>query len=411
MPLTEAQKFMLGGGIREFGKILGGQQGGNDPYLAHALALRQTAEKRKQFKNFLSQINNPAQTGQPGAQVASNAAPGQYGGGIVPSERFDPLQMSMLEGMGEYDPQMAMQLVARQLLQRPGAAQNPKDFLMKDQGGVVRDVRTGEPAFPGSQPKAAEPQRPRQFEVEFQRMIDTGMSPEEAKRALVNKERFKVIPNEMGRRVVWDAFQGRFLEDDEVGQIAQAEPAAPAASEPPDASLAVGPSGFWGGLANTIVPAIGGDLPAPETERATRAVQGMKDAIYLTLSEGLDSRSTNILRERIDNMSPDVGSLFEGKQRAKLKLEELRDFVKQNVQMRETMLENKDDFRTADVSKMRRQHYELSLAAREIDGILENFGQPESGGEAPRITSEEEWDALPSGATYYDPNGELRRKK
>jgi len=178
------------------------------------------------------------------------------------------------------------------------------------------------------------------------------------------------------------------------GGSASPTPAQATAPQPPstaipsdtNASLATGPSGFFGGLGNTIVEAFGGSAPAPKVEQATQALNNLQTQTITGLQSAVPGRPSVFLLEQLQKLSVTPNSLLMGDDRARTRLQQTRALITTEIaRMQRDILANPGQFRPKEISETRANVSQLSGILREYDTVLKGFGggaKPQEGQEA-----------------------------
>jgi hypothetical protein len=212
------------------------------------------------------------------------------------------------------------------------------------------------------------------------------------------------------------------------GQAAP-DPATRAASSTPQSSMprdvdystATGVGGAYRNLVNTIVGAFGGPLRFDEAERASQAMTNLQIRTQTALQESIPGRPSNYLMQQLAKLAVGPNEISMGAARAAERYRQTRDMIKQEAdRLDRDVLGRPSDYTPAQIAAARLNRSTIADVLRDYDAVLSAFARPSQGrtprapraqgGNIPRVTSEQEYNALEPGARYIDPNGVERRK-
>lgn len=171
---------------------------------------------------------------------------------------------------------------------------------------------------------------------------------------------------------------------------------------------------MWRSL-NRLSGALGREPAQADVEQAEVSLGRLQDESKIILSQRVSGRPSNYLLEMLDNMTFSPREVLTGDQRAYRQLSQFRDNVDEQAQRERTVLENPYHYKQDRVQEAQENLRELNDLRQSYDMALEMFGttRDAAGGrpeDMPRIQSDEEFDNLPSGTRFIDPDGNVRRK-
>lgn len=190
-------------------------------------------------------------------------------------------------------------------------------------------------------------------------------------------------------RLALDSFSGQVI-DKATGQPwakGGVSPSSPENAELPkpivptegaDYPGATGGQGIVGSLANTVADFVGGDLPAPEQERASQAFDNLRVRTMTTLQEAVPGRPSNMVIELLGQMTVEGGRITMGAERAKERLAQTRDFIKQDVEKLERILDPESGFSRNQRANARMQLEDRRQLLSDYNAIIEQFNAPAS---------------------------------
>ncbi|SFZ86663.1 hypothetical protein SAMN02983003_3857 [Devosia enhydra] len=194
------------------------------------------------------------------------------------------------------------------------------------------------------------------------------------------------------------------------------DPGGPA-SRFPAADQSFGLSGALTGLVNraTDVAGFGPAYPAVQQTQSGFAV--LRETLLNDIGTAYNRQPPSWLLRQIQDLTPDAGNPLEGPGAAQSKLTALDQHLGSELQLTEQALQR-------DLSPTNRQELEarragLQASIGRIQGALTSFSRNTGAGpgapagaaqEPPRVGSDADYEALPSGTTFRDPEGNLRRK-
>ena len=155
-----------------------------------------------------------------------------------------------------------------------------------------------------------------------------------------------------------------------------AAPPSGATSIPPtiNAPAATGGSGFFGGMANTVMDAIGADMPRPDIEQATQALKNLRVQTVTLLQDAVPGRPSNYLMKELEQLAVKPGSLFMADKRSKERLGSTRAMLAQEVErMEREVLQNPGLFTNKEVSDTRNSHSQLRQLLTNYDTVIKSF--------------------------------------
>lgn len=156
---------------------------------------------------------------------------------------------------------------------------------------------------------------------------------------------------------------------------------------------ATGGQGIVGNIANTIADFVGGNLPAPQQERAAQAFDSLRVRTMTTLQEAVPGRPSNMVIELLGQMTVEGGRITMGKERARERLSQTRDFIAQDVAKLNRIIDPANGFSRDQRANARMQLEDRTQLLSDYDAILRQF-DAQAGGAFPK----EAVDALLSGA-------------
>lgn len=175
------------------------------------------------------------------------------------------------------------------------------------------------------------------------------------------------------------------------GQAFMPPPIVP--TEGADYPGATGGQGIVGNIANTIADFVGGSLPAPQQERAAQAFDNLRVRTMTTLQEAVPGRPSNMVIELLGQMTVEGGRITMGKERARERLSQTRDFIAQDVEKLNRIIDPANGFSRDQRANARMQLEDRTQLLSDYDAILRQF-DAQAGGAFPK----EAVDALLSGA-------------
>ena len=189
----------------------------------------------------------------------------------------------------------------------------------------------------------------------------------------------------------------------------------PASSSLPtgiDYSAATGPSGFGGNIANTVAGVVGGQYD-PEVEKAGQGLTNLQVRTQTGLQQSIPGRPSNYLMEQMGKLTVEPYSILQGDARSFERLRQTRDMVSSELyRMENDILANPRLFSPKQIAETRENVSLLKALLNDYNTVLSGFnGQQGAGNGSPiRITSDAEYNSLPSGTTFIAPDGTTRTK-
>ena len=165
----------------------------------------------------------------------------------------------------------------------------------------------------------------------------------------------------------------------EAAAPAEGEPSAipqpvPLLTQPVHGALAVGVRGFMGKNINTIVDALGGRLPFPRLEEASQALTNLNVQTVTLLQDAVPGRPSNLLMQKLEELAVRPASLFMGDERAKIRLTQTRNMLKQEVdRIEREILRNPQLYTQSQLSASRNSFGQLQQLVQEYDQIISAF--------------------------------------
>ena len=194
-------------------------------------------------------------------------------------------------------------------------------------------------------------------------------------------------------------------------------PAAPESVRTPEAhpdagkgyELGTGLSGAAGSAANTVSEALGGPLMFPNVEKAKQALSTLKTNTTLFMTAAIPGRASNQMREILEGLAVEPGSIFSGDESSLNRLRQTRDMIANERGRMEAIMANPQGYSSSDISSTRTNYGQLGRLLSEYDNIIGGF-ESTPGAAPQRIQGDADFDALPSGTLFIDPEGQTRRK-
>jgi hypothetical protein len=197
------------------------------------------------------------------------------------------------------------------------------------------------------------------------------------------------------------------------GQQAQGQPSAQAGAPLEEAT---GASQAWKGVVNFGSGILTGDDWLPqETEASTRLNNLRRDSMGVLAKQINSSRPSNFTQQQILNTLP--GS-WDTDPRAREKAQQTVQMLDTRIEAAQEVINNERQYAPdtvgqakALISDLRRLRQRWTQFMGVGQGQQSGNGQSASSREdVPRISSDEEYQELPSGTLFFDPEGKLRRK-
>ena len=244
-----------------------------------------------------------------------------------------------------------------------------------------------------------------------------GHSDDQIRDFMVNRDRYQFSTDMFGNRIVFDRYAGapvggaeRRAEAPQAAQAREAPKGMPTLQRGFEAGT--GGSGFFGRLANTISDAVGAGLVAPEAEKASTALDTLKTRTMLQMTEAIPGRPSDLIRQRLEDLAVQPGSIFQGDERALERLTQTRGLITEELSRLDQNLSDPSGYQPSDLAAMRSSRSQLQELDRAYGHIISNWraGSAQPAGVPQRIQTKEEMDRLPSGAIFVAPDGSLRRK-
>jgi hypothetical protein len=139
-----------------------------------------------------------------------------------------------------------------------------------------------------------------------------------------------------------------------------------------DYSTATGGSGFLSSIGNTLSDAVGAGLISPENERASQALRNLQLRLQTDLAGAVSGRPSNYLLERLDTLTVQPNSPFQGAGRSRERLAQTRDMVEEGIALNMEVVQagvspNARSEARTNIAKLRRLRDDL-------DTVLQSFG-------------------------------------
>jgi hypothetical protein len=155
------------------------------------------------------------------------------------------------------------------------------------------------------------------------------------------------------------------------GQAFMPPPIVP--TEGADYPGATGGQGIIGSLANTVVDFFGGNLPAPQQERAAQAFDNLRVRTMTTLQEAVPGRPSNMVIELLGQMTVEGGRIQMGAERARERLAQTRDFIQQDVEKLNRIMDPANGFSRDQRANARMQLEDRRQLLSDYNAILAQF--------------------------------------
>ena len=269
-------------------------------------------------------------------------------------------------------------------------------------------------------------QRDTAFDQRIQTLIETGL-PREVAQGIV-AGRFKADRDpvsgalqivDMGTgQLVYPAPGGQAEQDGE--QMGEGGGRTGRESTLPDDTdflTATGVGGFTANLANTVADVFGGDLPNEEAERANQALNNLRVRTQIALASEVTGRPSNYLLQQFDQLAVRPAEISMGPARARERFQQTQSMLANEIQLTREIVNNPRNYQPSKVSNARIRLNELETLFNDYSRVIDSFdrrgGQARSRGRddsLPQISSDDQYDALPSGARFVDPDGNVRQK-
>lgn len=251
--------------------------------------------------------------------------------------RTDPRQVGLMQAMSQFEPDSAQYKLLQQVWD------------------------TGYLDTANQEPSAAE--------AKISRLMETGLSREEAIRTA---ERYEITP--LGELV--DKASGQIVGG--AGSEAPPMEAAETTSIMPtgegvDYQGATGTSGFISSLANTISELAGMGLVDPENERATQALTNLATRTEINLADAVAGRPSNYLLQKLEKLAVNPNSPMQGPGRARERLIQTRDMLDEAI--RENMDVVQAGVSNTEKSKARANVMRLKRLRDDYNSVIESFGE------------------------------------
>jgi hypothetical protein len=180
---------------------------------------------------------------------------------------------------------------------------------------------------------------------------------------------------------------------------------------------ATGASQLWKGAVNYGVGMLTGDDAMPEeTEASTRLDNLRRDSMGVLAKEINSSRPSNFTQQQILKTLPGP---MDTDARAREKAQQTVKMLDSRIETAQEIIENETNYAPDTVGRAKSLISDLRrLRQRWTQFMGAGQGQQSGNGQSaqsredvPRISSEEEYQELPSGTLFFDPEGKLRRKR
>jgi hypothetical protein len=176
---------------------------------------------------------------------------------------------------------------------------------------------------------------------------------------------------------------------------------------------ATGASQLWKGALNYGVGMLTGDDAMPEeTEASTRLDNLRRDSMGVLAKEINSSRPSNFTQQQILKTLPGP---MDTDARAREKAQQTVRMLDSRIETAQEIIENETNYAPDTVGRAKSLISDLKRLRQRWTGFM-GAGQSGNGQsvqsreDVPRISSEEEYQELPSGTLFLDPEGKLRRK-
>lgn len=142
-----------------------------------------------------------------------------------------------------------------------------------------------------------------------------------------------------------------------------------------DMAQGTGASGFAANIANTVSDAFGQGTMYPQAEEASQALKNLQIRTQTAMQSSVPGRPSNYLMEQLRELSVTPNSLLQGDARAKTRLRQTRDMLKNEVaRMKRDILGNRQDFTPKQIAETRANVSQLDSILQNYDQVLDQFG-------------------------------------
>jgi len=321
------------------------------------------------------------------------AAPGGRTGGLTMERMVQIMQNPNVS------PHVKAMLLKRFEAQNPTQQQQNALELQQLQLAQARDPQMTpyqEATLAADAAKAALPPKTSEAEQEIARLMETGLTREQAINIKEGRHVFRTNPVTGGNEL-FDANTGKPVTprpDVEVGNLP------PSIMGGADLKKATGVRGAVKNALNTLFDAVGAELPYGQTQEATTALQNLNTRTTTHMVQGVPGRPNVKLLEMFERLVSEPNSVFQGPGRTLDKLQQTRDFVQSMIDM------NKAALGDPITRKSRGEAIEnirsLEALLSDYDQVLENYGSSGgeggvavgSGGLAPEGVDQGTWDYM-----------------
>ena len=138
---------------------------------------------------------------------------------------------------------------------------------------------------------------------------------------------------------------------------------------------ATGAKGIVINVANTLRDAFGMGLQDPEAQDATDALTTIQTLTSLHLLQEISGRDTDGLRKRLDRLTVSPNSIFQGKERARNRLEDTQQVLQGEIDRMENQLKTEIDPKTR--IKLQNNIPQIKRLRDAYDGLVKGFDAEE----------------------------------
>jgi hypothetical protein len=251
---------------------------------------------------------------------------------------------------------------------------------------------------------------------EYQQFMLQGGAPSDPDVSAKEEQIDRLMETGLERDVAINIVDGRFtisrdpvngtaqVVDKATGQVVQAVPSqrpggnqpstdqtqeAPQAQEDlnfgpdvPDANFpgAFGAQGFGANVANTFADTLGMNMPAPEINEAQTAVRNLGTQTVTLLQESFPGRASNMLMERLQELTARPGRIVEGSGAALDTMRQTREMLDGLREIEERKIENPRAYTPQMRAQAQNNIDQIESLMGQYDGILRQM-EPQGGGE------------------------------
>lgn len=176
-----------------------------------------------------------------------------------------------------------------------------------------------------------------------------------------------------------------------------------------DVAAGLGLEGFGWGTINSIADFLTGNAPYPAQQEAETALSNLRVKTNSALLQGFSGKDNVYTQQMIDGL---IVTPRDGQDRAMSKFTQLRSMMQSEMgSLQRDVLSQPENWTPAQVREAQTKYNELSNLTDTYDDMIASLEERRGEGEEiPVVNTDADYEALPSGARFIDPEGNTRRK-